>query len=116
MVAVGTRISRRPPRPSLLVSGSADNGSPARSTTIALIENEKFDGELFGALVQVAEHVNSLAQPTPGGGDLRGIATVLVVSIPAPARCTAAVCATVHPAPSPARDRGRLNYGDSAFN
>src|ERR1700704_6239146 len=66
--------------------------------------------QLFCALTQVAEHSRGLAEPPSHRSHLRGIATVLVVAIPAAAGCATAVCAAVHPAPSPASDRRRLAW------
>jgi hypothetical protein len=60
------------------------------------------------ALVQLAEHMSGLAQPTARGGNLRGVASVLVVAVPAAAWRTTAVRAPMHPASPPANDRRRF--------
>jgi hypothetical protein len=58
-----------------------------------------------GALIQVAEHMGSVAQPPARGGQLLGVTAVLKVAVLAPFRGATTFSATVHSASSPPRDR-----------
>jgi hypothetical protein len=64
----------------------------------------------FRALVQFAEHLSGLAQPTARGGNLRGVSAVPVVAVPFSLRGATAVRATVHSAPAPPGDRRRFAW------
>jgi putative transposase len=59
-------------------------------------------------LVQVANQLGHLTQPLAGGSDVLRVFAVFVVAVPFSRRSTTAVCASVHPTPSPACDRRRL--------
>src|SRR6266446_2303748 len=59
---------------------------------------------------ETAKQLCGLSQPPASCLNLVGVSAVLEVAVPFAFRGATAVCATVHPAPSPPRDRRRLAW------